>query len=275
MRETALTIAGSDPTGGAGLQMDLRVFHHFGVYGLSAVAALTAQNTFKVGAVTGVAGRFLEEQLDTLLNDIRPGALKTGMLYSSGAVRAVVKAVKGFALRNLVIDPVAVSSTGTPLMEEGALEVLREELLPLARVITPNVPEACALSGIPAGSEEDIEKVAVRLKELGPDVVIITGGHSGRKVSPAPAAGTIELVYDGHAFLRIPGKRTPGEFHGTGCAFSAAVTALLAKGVPVADAAVAAKDFVQEAIGRASPFGRGMRLLPVEHLTEMKGKCPR
>lgn len=262
MRETALTVAGSDPTGGAGLQMDLRVFHHFGVYGLSAVAALTAQNTFTVGVVTGVTGRFLEEQLNTLLNDIRPGALKTGMLYSSDAVRAVAKAVKEFALPNLVLDPVAVSSTGSRLMEEGALEVMRKELFPLARVITPNIPEACALSGITAESEGDLERMAVRLKELGPEVVIITGGHSA-EAGAASAAETLELVYDGHAFYRIPGKRTSGEFHGTGCAFSAALAALLAKGAPVVEAAAAAKEFVQGAIGGAASFGRGMRLLPL------------
>ncbi len=243
--------------------MDLRVFHHFGIYGLSAVAALTAQNTFTVGAIAGVEGRFLDEQLNTLLSDIRPDALKTGMLYSADAVLAVSKAVRDFGLQNLVIDPVAVSSTGTRLMEEGALKVFKEELLPLARVLTPNIQEASALSGIGAESESDLERMAMRLKELGPEVVIITGGHLEKVASAAAAAETLELVYDGQTWHRIPGKKKPGEYHGTGCAFSAAIAALLARGMPVVDAAVAAKEFVQRAIGAASPLGRGMCLLPI------------
>lgn len=253
--KTALTIAGSDPTGGAGLQEDLKVFHHFGVYGLSAVSALTAQNTFRVDAVLRVEGNFLEEQLNTLLSDIRPDALKTGMLFSKDAIRSVAKIIRGYDLQNLVIDPVTISSTGTSLIEDGALEILKNELFPLSKVITPNIYEASALSGINVENENDMEKAAAMIKELGMETVIITGGHLKED--------TLDLIYDGKRFHYIGGKKIRGEFHGTGCAFSAAITALLAKGTPVIEAVKKAKEFIDLAIKNAHAFGKGMRLLDV------------
>ncbi|NTU43341.1 MAG: bifunctional hydroxymethylpyrimidine kinase/phosphomethylpyrimidine kinase [Nitrospirales bacterium] len=253
----ALTIAGSDPTGGAGLQADLRVFSLLGVYGLSAVSALTAQNTFEVTGILPVDGRFLEAQLNTLISDIRPDALKTGMLFSGDVVRSVARIVRGFELENLVIDPVTVSSTGSSLLEEGALEILTTELFPLSRVITPNIYEASAISGVAIEDEEGMENAARRLKELGPEVVIITGGHF-------PGRGgqeTMELIYDGASFLRIEGKKMKGEYHGTGCAYSAAITANLAKGLSVPEAARRAKELVESAIRQAYRIGKGMSLL--------------
>lgn len=253
--KTALTIAGSDPTGGAGLQADLKVFHACGVYGLSAVAALTAQNTGTVRASTAVPAEFLKKQLDTLISDIRPDALKTGMLYSIGSVLAVAEAVQGFELDNLVIDPVTVSSTGAPLIESGGLDILKMKLFPLARVITPNIYEATALSGVRIDSPDDMEKAARVLKSFGPEAVIITGGHLEHE--------TIDLIYDGTLFHKIVGKKIPGEYHGTGCTFSAALTAWLAQGNTVIYAAEKAQVFVREAIRRAHAFGRGMKLLHV------------
>lgn len=253
----ALTIAGSDPTGGAGLQADIRVFAHFGVYGLSAVSALTAQNTFEVKDILPVEGRFIEEQLNTLISDIRPDALKTGMLFSCDCIRSVAKIVKGFELVNLVIDPVTVSSTGACLLEEGALELLMGDLFPLARVITPNIYEASAISGITIEDEEGMESAARRLKELGPEVVIITGGHFSGKSGEE----TLELIHDGKSFHRVRGKKVKGEYHGTGCAYSAAITACLARGLSVPESAKRAKELVDSAIRHAYQIGKGMSLL--------------
>ncbi len=273
--KTALTIAGSDPTGGAGLQADIRVFNHFGVYGLSAISALTAQNTYEMNAILKVDGKFLEEQLNTLISDIRPDAIKTGMLFSIDAVNAVAKIIKGYEIENLVIDPVTISSTGTSLMENGVLDALKEELFPLAKVITPNIYETTAISGINIMDEKDMERAAVELKKLGPETVIITGGHFEEVRSQKPALNkvegsevrsdgeTLDLIYDREKFHHLRGKKVKGEYHGTGCAFSAAITACLAKGISVLEATRKAKEFVDIAIKNAYSFGKGMRLLHV------------
>ncbi len=265
--KTALTIAGSDPTGGAGLQADIRVFNHFGVYGLSAVSALTAQNTYEMNAILKVDGKFLEEQLNTLISDIRPDAIKTGMLFSIDAVKAVAKIIKGYGIENLVIDPVTISSTGTSLMENGVLDALKEELFPLAKVITPNIYEATAISGITIMDEKDMERAAMELKKLGTETVIITGGHfeevRSQKSEIRSDGETLDLIYDGEKFHSLRGKKIKGEYHGTGCAFSAAITACLAKGISVLEATRKAKEFVDIAIKNAYSIGKGMRLLHV------------
>lgn len=253
--KNALTIAGSDPTGGAGLQSDLKTFHACGVYGLSAVAALTAQNTSTVSACQAVEPDFLKKQLDTLMSDIRPDALKTGMLYTIGAIITIAEAVRGFELDNLVIDPVTVSSSGALLLENGGLEILKTKLFPLARVVTPNIYEATAISGIRIESPADMEKAARAMKDLGPETVIITGGHLDNE--------TVDIVYDGKALHRIVGKKLPGEYHGTGCAFSAALAAHLALGSSVTHAAEKAHEFVHSAIRHAYTIGQGMKLLHV------------
>jgi hydroxymethylpyrimidine/phosphomethylpyrimidine kinase len=251
----ALTIAGSDPTGGAGLQADLRVFHRLGVYGLSVVAALTAQNTTGVEATQAVESVFVERQLTALLNDIRPDALKTGMLHSREIILAVVRAIKGFDLDNLVIDPVTVSSSGKTLLDPGGLQALKDELLPLARVITPNIYEAVALTGHKIGGESDMKETAMRLWELGAEAVIVTGGHLKGE--------TVDVMYDGRTFHYLRGKKLPGEYHGTGCAFSAALTAHLARGLTPISAAEKAKEFMNEAISKAHSLGKGMKILNV------------
>ncbi len=253
--KTALTIAGSDPTGGAGLQADLKVFNSLGLHGLSVATSLTAQNTVGVESVLRVDAAFVEAQLTTLLNDIRPDALKTGMVYSLNAVAAIVHIVRGFELENLVIDPVTISSSGMQLMEDGALDLLRDQLFPLSKVITPNISEASALSGIPVKDEKSMEQAAILLKKTGPEVVIITGGHLENE--------TLDLIYDGACFVRLRSKKIKGEFHGTGCTFSAAIAAYLAKGASVQTAAEKAKAFVHEAIMKSYALGRGMKILHV------------
>lgn len=253
--KSCLTIAGSDPTGGAGLQADIRVFSRIGVHGLSVTTALTAQNTSGVDAILGIEGSFIDSQLSSLLNDIRPDALKTGMIYSRDAVNVIAKMIKGFDLDNLVIDPVTTSSSGRTLMEEGALDALKNELFPLATVITPNIYEASALSGVNVEDEATMEKAAIVLKETGPEAIIITGGHLEKE--------TLDLIYYGGKFYKLRSKKSPGEFHGTGCAFSAAIAAYLAKGSSIIHAAERAKAFVHEAIAKAHSVGKGMKLLDV------------
>jgi hydroxymethylpyrimidine/phosphomethylpyrimidine kinase len=248
----ALTIAGSDPTGGAGLQADLKVFRAFGVHGLSVPSALTAQNTGGVEYSSAVDETLLKKQLDVLLSDIRPDATKTGMLYTAHAVEAVSDFVKKYSLNNLVIDPVTVSSTGASLMEEGALDAMRS-LFPLARVITPNIYEASVFTGLPVEDEADMGRAAISLKEMGPEIVIVTGGHLEQR--------SVDLYYDGSGFRRFESEKIAGEYHGTGCAFSAAIAALLSLGLTPIEAAGRAKEYVQEAIRRAFHPGRGMGLL--------------
>jgi hydroxymethylpyrimidine/phosphomethylpyrimidine kinase len=250
--KTALTIAGSDPTGGAGLQADLRVFRTFGVHGLSVPSCLTAQNTEGVDDIRPVEAPFFRKQLELLLEDIRPEALKTGMLYTAAAVEETARAVSERSLSNLVVDPVAISSTGVSLMEEGALDAVRERLFPLSRVITPNIYEAALLTGINTEAAE-MELVARSLREMGPEVVVVTGGHL--------LGVAVDLYFDGEEVHRLEGDKAEGDYHGTGCAFSAAIAALLALGHTPLEAARGAKDYVQEAIRKAHAPGRGMRVL--------------
>jgi hydroxymethylpyrimidine/phosphomethylpyrimidine kinase len=251
--KSVLTIAGSDPTSGAGLQADLKVFSSLGVHGLSVPSALTAQNTVRVSAVLPVEKKFFVKQLNMLLKDIMPDAVKTGMLPTKWIVKTVAEKIVKCSLRNLVIDPVAVSSSGTKLIEDGALVSIKKLLFPLARIITPNIYEAFALTRIKIKNETDMEESARKLKEMGPEVVIITGGHLKEKA--------VDLYYDGINFHKLESQKIEGEYHGTGCAFSAALTAFLASGHDPLDAAKEAKDFINEAIKNAYYLGKGMGLL--------------
>jgi hydroxymethylpyrimidine/phosphomethylpyrimidine kinase len=249
----ALTIAGSDPTGGAGLQADLRVFWHFGVYGVSVVSSITSQNTSGVRDTFPLEAEVLERQLSTLLEDITPHALKTGMLYSKENVEVVAKVIREYNLRNLVVDPVTVSSTGVSLMEENALDAIKESLLPLAKVITPNIYEASLLTGIPVETLEDMKEAAKMLKEMGADSVVITGGH-------LKGDTTVDIFYNGR-FELLESEKIRGEFHGTGCTFSAAITANLCLGRDCLSALRVAKEFMEMALKKALRPGKGMGIL--------------
>ena len=250
---SALTIAGSDPTGGAGFQADLKVFRAFDIHGLSVPAVLTAQNTLGIEGISPVEKDFFLAEMEVLLTDMKPDALKTGMLYSAWAVEVVALMVKKYSLANLVVDPVTVSSTGTSLVAEGTLDNIRDMLFPLSRVITPNIYEASIFTGVNIEDETDMRQAALRLKETGPEVVIITGGHLERL--------TLDLVYDGTGFHELEASKIHGEYHGTGCAFSAAVTACLASGQAPLESARRAKEFVTEAIRKAYRPGKGLGLL--------------
>lgn len=250
--KTALTIAGSDPTGGAGLQADLKVFRSFDVHGLSVVSAITAQNTVGVEAVFPVDRKTLERQLRVLLTDISPDAVKIGMLYSTWSAEIIAELFSEKDTMNIVIDPVTVSSSGTSLVDEGALDLIRTRLFPLARVVTPNIYEASVLTGIMIAEQKGMENAAQSLKSMGPEVIVITGGHFEGQA--------MDLYFDG-TFHVIEGEKIRGDFHGTGCAFSSAVTALLALNHSPLDSVQKAKEFVRSAIKKASFLGRGMGLL--------------
>lgn len=254
-QKTALTIAGSDPTGGAGFQADLRTFNKMGVYGLSVPTVLTAQNTEGVFSIHEVPVDFISEQLDVLLKDIKPDAFKTGMLYNAETVKAVALKIKEYSLKNLVIDPVTVSSTGVQLMEDKGLEAMKRGLFPLARVITPNIYEAAVLTGMDIRNENEMKKSAVRLMEQGCEAVIITGGHLDKKA--------VDILFDGEDFLSLENERLEGEFHGTGCLFSSAITACLALGYDMTEAFIKAKETVWNAMRTAVPAGKGMKLLNI------------
>ncbi len=245
----ALTIAGSDPSGGAGIQQDLKVFRDNGVYGLSVVSSLTAQNSRGVQDIMAVPGPFVEKQLEALLSDMRFDATKTGMMFTAANVMAVVAAIKRHRLKNVVVDPVMFSSTGRSLSRKNLPKIIREGLLPLCTAVTPNIYEASVLSGIRIATMHDMEEAAMRLANLGAQGVIITGGH-------LDGAAT-DLVYDGR-FHYLKAEKIPGAFHGTGCTFSAALAAQLAKGSDILSAAGSAKRFMRKVFGKTFIAGKGL-----------------
>ncbi|MCE5312843.1 MAG: bifunctional hydroxymethylpyrimidine kinase/phosphomethylpyrimidine kinase [Nitrospiraceae bacterium] len=257
----ALTIAGSDPSGGAGIQMDLKVFQRLGVYGLGLPAALTAQNSCGVRSVYPIDKAIIKDQLDILIPDIRPDALKTGMLLTPEAVEAVAECVKANRLGNLVVDPVLRSSSGAEMLKNRALDAMRSLLLPLATIATPNIKEAASLSGIQINDENDMRAAAEMIIESGCQTVIITGGHFNEIDESTENAP--DLFYDGREFRIIDSSRVKGEFHGTGCAYSAAITAFLADGLSPYASAKKAKEFMNKAIMNAITMGKGMKYLNV------------
>ena len=258
---TALTIAGSDPSGGAGIQADLKTFAALGVYGASAITALTAQNTIGVAGIVAVSADFVTTQIETIAGDIAINATKIGMLATAAIVEAVAAAVEDLDLPLVVVDPVMVSSTGERLLEQDAVQALRSELLPLARVVTPNVPEAEALSGRRIQSMADARDAAKRIQDMGPRAVIITGGHSR---IPNPDSRITDLLLDDHEWHEFAVERVEAPpLHGTGCTYASAVAAGLALGRDLAEAARAAQQYVAGAIRHATPVGRGR--VPLNH----------
>lgn len=247
----ALTIAGSDPSGGAGVQADLRVFQAFGVYGLSVISSLTAQSSEGVSSILPVPASFVRKQLSVLLTDIKPDSLKTGMLYSAENVTALAGAIRKFDLKNIVVDPVLVSSSGKKLAEANLVSALKKKLLPLCTVITPNIHEASVLTGMTIKTADDMKKAAILIHAAGAANVIITGGHLEDKA--------LDVLYDG-SFHLMTARKLPGEYHGTGCRFSAVIAALLAGGSGVADAARAAKLYTKKSFAKSFSTGRGMNL---------------
>jgi hydroxymethylpyrimidine/phosphomethylpyrimidine kinase len=252
---TALTIAGSDPSGGAGIQADLKTFHQFGVYGEAVITLITAQNTVRVARVEVLAPELVVAQIDAVLEDIPPLAAKTGALGSAEMVEAVARAAERFSFP-LVVDPVMVSKHGLPLLPEAAVSAVRDLLLPRAALITPNVPEAEALTGMAIRTLDDVRRAAESLRALGTCAVLIKGGHLD--------SDSTDVLLDADGFHEFPAARiATGHTHGTGCTFSAAITACLAAGLALGDAVARAKLFIHEAIRTNPGLGRGSG--PVNH----------
>jgi hydroxymethylpyrimidine/phosphomethylpyrimidine kinase len=256
----ALTIAGSDSSGGAGIQADLKTFAAFGVYGASAITALTAQNTEGVSAIHAIPADFLTAQLDALFGDLAVSTVKIGMLGGRAIVEAVTEALKRWQPRNVVLDPVLEATSGERLLAADALDTLRAELIPLASIITPNLPEAAVLLNEPvAGSDAAIETQGRRLLSLGCPCVLIKGGHAEGEAS------TDYLIrWDRTVVLASP-RLAATNTHGTGCALSSAIAAGLAKGEEMETAVRNAKSFVSAAIASADRFRVGHGRGPVHH----------
>ena len=247
----ALTIAGSDPSGGAGIQADLKTFSALRVYGMAVIAALTAQNTRGISAVFDISPEFVSHQLDAVLTDMPPDAAKTGMLLTADVIEVTAAKITQFGLRNLVVDPVMVSTSGQRLMNPDAIEIFRRSLLPLALVITPNKDEAQALTGKTIRSVEDMEEAALQIHGMGSRHVLIKGGH-------IEESGATDVLFDGHEFVRLEGERIAARHtHGTGCVLSAAITAELARGKKVSEAVRLGKEFVTTAIKNGLALGGG------------------
>ena len=259
MPPVALTIAGSDPSGGAGLQADLKTFHQFGVYGEAVVTLLTVQNTVRVSRVVVMPPALVLEQIAAVLEDIPPAAAKTGALGSAEMVEAVARAAEAFRFP-LVVDPVMVSKHGLPLLPEAAARAGREHLLPRAALITPNLPEAEALTGMAIRGIEDMRAAAARIYEMGARAVLIKGGHLETEAT--------DLLFDGANWREFPAPRIATRHtHGTGCTYSAAITAGLASGLPLGEAVARAKLFIQRAIQTNPGLGQGCG--PVNHHAEV------
>jgi hydroxymethylpyrimidine/phosphomethylpyrimidine kinase len=256
MLPTALTIAGSDPSGGAGIQADLKTFHQFAVYGQAAIALLTVQNTQGVRYVELVRPEVLRDQITAVLSDIPPLAAKTGALGGVEQIETVAALAASFTFP-LVIDPVMVSKHGAPLLAPDGEAVLKKQLLPHCALVTPNVAEAERLSGLNIHTAEDMGYAARRIAASGARSVLVKGGHlNGEPVDV--------LLYEDHLEF-LPGRRIPTRHtHGTGCTYSAAITALLARGLALPAAVAGAKKFIQKAIETAPGLGHGAG--PVNHL---------
>ena len=248
----ALTIAGSDSGGGAGIQADLKTFAAFGVYGASAVTAVTAQNTLAVGDWLAMPSDLVVGQIDAVLSDIGATAVKTGMLANAGVVSAVAVTLRRHDAAPLVVDPVIVSSSGARLLNDDGVAALVRELLPLAAVVTPNLAEAEALTRVSIRSWDDAKDAGRQLVEMGARSAVITGGHFD------DAANATDLYFDGESFRDFTAVRIDtANTHGTGCTFSAAIAAGLAKGMKLADAIALAKSYVTLAMQHAYPVGGG------------------
>jgi hydroxymethylpyrimidine/phosphomethylpyrimidine kinase len=252
----AMTIAGSDSGGGAGIQADLKTLAALGVYGTSALTAVTAQNTRGVYAVAEVPEEVIALQIDVVLEDIGADAVKTGMLSSASIVETVAARLEAWGVKNLVVDPVMVAKSGHPLLQESAVAAVKTQLLPLALVATPNVPEAEILAGVTIDSRAAAARAAEAIAALGPRYVIVKGGHM--------AGDATDLVFDGERVTEFPAERIETlNTHGTGCSYSAAIAAFLARGLAPLDAIGEAKAWLTGAIRHSYTIGGGHS--PVNH----------
>ncbi|MTI14605.1 bifunctional hydroxymethylpyrimidine kinase/phosphomethylpyrimidine kinase [Sansalvadorimonas verongulae] len=256
----ALTIAGSDSGGGAGIQADLKAFSALGAYGCSVITALTAQNTQGVQGIFDTTPEFVRMQMDSVFSDLTVNAVKIGMLSQEPMIRAVAEGLDAHSVELLVVDPVMVATSGDKLLQDNAINTLKECLIPKATVITPNLPEAAVL--LDTKVPESIEEMAAMVEPLlalGSRAVLIKGGHLGSEES-------VDLFHDGEKLHRLTSPRYPTEnTHGTGCTLSSAITALLAQGVELTEAVKQAKDYIAQAIAHADELDIGSGHGPVHH----------
>jgi hydroxymethylpyrimidine/phosphomethylpyrimidine kinase len=254
---TALTIAGSDSSGGAGIQADLKTFAALGVYGLSAITAVTAQNTMGVMAVMPVTADVVIAQIEAVATDMTVHATKTGMLVNAAIVEAVAAAIEALNLPLVVVDPVMLATSGEPLLDDDGVRAMCAELLPRALVVTPNIPEAEILSGRAITSIEQARAAAAEIHQLSGAAVVVTGGHGEGDV-------LVDLLFDGDVFTEYETARIDTRHtHGTGCTFASAIAARLARGDSLLDAVARAQSYVAEAIRHGLPLGHGHG--PLQH----------
>jgi hydroxymethylpyrimidine/phosphomethylpyrimidine kinase len=260
MTPIALTIAGSDSGGGAGIQADLKTFSALGVYGASVVTALTAQNTKGVTAIHDVPAEFVTAQMDAVFSDLDVGAVKIGMVSQRAVIEAIAAGLERWRQRKVVLDPVMIAASGDKLLADDAIEVLKRALIPRALVVTPNLPEAAALLDAPiARNETEMREQGERLLALGPQAVLIKGGHGSGPES-------VDLLIEPHAFARLAADRIPTQnTHGTGCTLSSAIAAGLAKGLALSEAVGAAKRYVTDALVAADRIKIGSGHGPTHH----------
>lgn len=253
--KTALSIAGFDPTSGAGITSDIKTFQAHKVYGVGVVTSLTAQNSLRVKHVETISISFFKDQIDALLDDIVPDAAKSGMIYAKDIVRLICAELDYGRIKNMVIDPVITSTSGKALLKRDALHNFMDEMIPRCRVITPNIPEAETISRIGIRGIKDMYRSAENIFNLGAANVIIKGGHL--------KDDAVDVLFDGDRFYEFKSKRISGSYHGTGCVFSAALAANLALGSPVPEAAKKAKTFVERAVKNSLCIGKGMKFLGI------------
>lgn len=262
-RKAVLTIAGSDSSGGAGIQADIKTMMANGVYAMSAITALTAQNTLGVAGILETAPEFLEQQLDCIFTDIRPDAVKIGMLCGADMIRAAAKKLREYHAVNIVLDPVMVSTSGSRLLSREAVEEMKAQMFPLADLVTPNIPEGEVLTGKRIESPEDMEKAAETIACTYGCAVLLKGGHQ--------AGSADDLLYRDGSFRWYPGRRIANpNNHGTGCTLSSAIASNLAKGFSMEEAVERAKKYISGALEAMLDLGRGNG--PMDHGFDLRGE---
>ncbi len=254
MIKKVLTIAGSDSGGGAGIQADMKTFSAFGVYGMTVVTAVTAQNSLRVNGIEGVSPQFVSLQFESILSDCGIDGAKTGMLYSSEIVRVIANKFHEIKVPFVIVDPVLVSSDGTPLIDSKGIETYRKELIPEAYLVTPNIFETETLSGVSIKSIEDVKEGARRIFDMGCRAVLVKGGHL--------EGDPVDILYDGERFIRFTSIRVKSVSpHGTGCTYSAAILANLVKGNSLVEAIRISKRYIVNAIREGFAIGKGSNSL--------------
>lgn len=260
---TALTVAGSDCSGGAGIQADIKTMTMNGVYAMSAITALTAQNTTGVRAIQNSTSEFLKQQIDAVFEDIFPDAVKIGMVSSAELIKIIAERLKYYNAKNIVVDPVMVATSGSRLLSDDAVETLKSELLPLATVITPNIPEAEVLSEIKIQSQEDMINAAKIISDEYSCAVLCKGGHSLNDAN--------DLLYENGDYKWFVGRRINNpNTHGTGCTLSGAIAANLAKGFGLSESVERAKDYISGALADMLNLGKGSG--PMNHAFNLNGR---